>query len=447
MNEELSSKLWNLSKYIEKEVNESKKNGKASKIKRIFTKIRVTLDYEKGIVGLGTSTDLIEKDEWQWEGQLHFIEDIIKHLSEYKEALAEISARSKIDRLKADIVLSAYIQILIQKSFEGLTDDALKSYITYFIEDLEKSLLEWHLKIWIDGIWLENDEYEIYEGFKIRRPVPSDLEIEYPIGFIPYRELPDFNEASNSIIEMTCRTQDDWDVFNEEMKILLCLGLFRLGSIFSKKTDMYQKSIFMPGNSRRYSTITYYPLFKYGLNKKDIPKLHEFIERIKPMLPIRDLKAGSKEVDPIAIALQRYNEALSKPDSAESRITSAMTCFEALYLKAKERTELSHKLSQRASALLKFHGLNPLEIYYALKQAYDIRSTYVHGSTKQEEYGDVNKLANQIFEYARISLLMFLQLKQSISKESLIGKIDRSLLDDETHDKLKDLIERNCVIY
>jgi len=444
MNEELSSKLWDLSKYIEKEVNESKKKEKASKIKRIFTKIKVTLNYEKGVVGLGTSTDLIEKDEWQWEGQLHFIEDIIKHLSEYKEALAEISAGFEIDRLKAGVVLSTYVQILIQKSFEGLTDDALKSYITYFIEDLEKSLLEWNLKIWIDGIWLENNEYEIYEGLKIRRPVPSDLEFEYPVGYIPYRELPDFNEVSNSIIEMIYRTQDDWDVFNEEMKILHCLGLFRLGSIFSKKTDMYQKSIFMPGNSRRYRAITYYPLYKYGLNKQDIPRLQEFIERIKPLLPIRDIKAGSKEIDPIAIALQRYNEALSRPESVEGRIFYIMICFEALFLRADERWKLSHKLSQRASALLKFHGLNPDEIYNALKQAYNIRSTYAHGSTDQGEHGD---LANQIFEYARISLLMFLQLKQSISKESLIGKLDKSLLENEARDKLKDLIERNCVIY
>ena len=130
----------------------------------------------------------------------------------------------------------------------------------------------------------------------------------------------------------------------------------------------------------------------------------------------------------------------------ENRITSAITCFEALYLKGKEREELSHRLCQRAAALLRLMDFTPLEVYNKLNQAYDIRSTFIHGSQSEFEHQKAQDLCKTVLEYARISLLIFFQLKEAINKEELINKLDNSLLDDRALIKIKELIGDNIII-
>ena len=92
--------------------------------------------------------------------------------------------------------------------------------------------------------------------------------------------------------------------------------------------------------------------------------------------------------------------------------------------------------------------LKPIEVYNVLSQAYDIRSTFIHGSQiKSEDRNNAVKIAKKILEYARLSLLIFFQLKPLADKEKLISRIDNSLLDEQANSKLKKLIDENCTIY
>jgi hypothetical protein len=158
-------------------------------------------------------------------------------------------------------------------------------------------------------------------------------------------------------------------------------------------------------------------------------------------------RQASELMNPIAIALERFNDAL-KEQRVIRRITSAIMCLEALYLKEDETDELSFRLSQRTSAILLLAGLNPLETRDHLTRAYKIRNKFVHGSFKLQKYED-ETLAGKILEYARVSLLVFLQLKvlADDDKKSFIKNIDNSLLDHESHMNLKNKIEKSCFIY
>lgn len=308
-----------------------------------------------------------------------------------------------------------------------------------------KSPIDWKLKIWVEGLWLDEGEYEIHDDLKIRRPKPSDLEIERPFDLLPFSITESgFREISPAIMELAYRARTPNEIQSELERILTCLRLYRLGSVFSLKYKMYPKSFLAFGGTHT-SGQKFVPIYKYRIGQQELPELRKFLEKIKDLLPSTQ---DSGKTDPVVIALERYNDALLKSASVESRITSAITCFEALYLKAKERTELSHRLGQRASAILRIFSFNPLEVYNTLSHAYEVRSIFIHGSqTSSEWQKSINKIAEKILEYARVSLLVFLQLKEVIDKEKLIGRIDNSLLEHRVYQNLEKFLKENCTIH
>jgi len=444
----LSSKLWVLSKSINEKTSEYKKSKKIVKIKKLYVKPKVEkFKYKDGGISYTKSFNNVVKEEWHWKDQFDFIDRVIKQLPIYRETVLEISKKYEVNESQADFCLSRFVQILIQKALEGITDELLVEDVTTLIADLEKSPTEWKHKIWINGVWLEDEEYEIYEGLKIRRPKPSDLEIEIPFDMLPFQTAaPSFRGTSPAILEVTHRARNPNEAQKEIEKILNCLRLFRVGSVFFTKHEMYPKSFSTFGgitsSGQRFAST-----YKYSIGKEDIPKLKGFIGKIGNLLPKETLQARPEKIEPIVVALQRYNDALLKPEIIESRITSIITCFEALYLKAGERMELSHRLSQRASAVLRVFKFMPLEVYNVLIQAYEIRSTFIHGSQIESEIRkNAHKIAEKTLEYARMSLLIFFQLKHLVDKEKLIGRIDNSILEEQAYSKLKKLLNENCTI-
>ena len=438
----LSAKLWVLSKGITEKVKDYKNSGQLTKSEELYIKPKIKkFDYKEGNVSYQMSHSFIIKKEWHPTKFFNFTEKVVKQILDYRQIVLEISKRYKVNEAQADFWLERFTQTLTREAFEELSEETLVDTISTFVNDLEKGPIEWKLKVWIDGAWLEDEEYDIYEGLKIRRPKPLDLEAERPFYLALYpMPSPAFRETSSAILELVYEARQPVEFQNEIENIINCLRLFRLGSVFSVKTETYPKSILTFGGGTIGSGQRFAPTYKYPISKKDIAKLGELIGKIKSLLP--------KEVGPVNIALQRYNDALLKPESIESRVTSAITCFEALYLKAEERMELSHRLSQRAAALLALFDFVPLEVYNNLNSAYDIRSTFIHGSLiETEKHKDAAQLTEKILNYARISLLIFLQVKSLIDKDNLISKIDNSLLDANAHSKLKELVKGNCSIY
>jgi len=448
-NKGISARLWLLSKAIEEKVNDYKSRGHLTKIKQQYIKPKVdNFDYKEGGISYQMSQGFIFKEEWDIKKLFDFIEKTVKQIPDYHRITVEISKRYKVNEVQADSWLQRFTQTLIWKAPENLPDETLIDTISTFVNDLENGSLDWKLEVWLDGIWLEDEEYDIYEGLKIRRFKPSDLEVAIPIYMALY-PMPgsSFRDTSSAILELVYRAREAVECQNEIEKIVNCLRLYKLGSVFPVKTQAAPKSILRAGGTswpgQRFA-LTY----KYPISKDDIPQLGEFISKIKGLLPTEPLSALPKVIDPVNIALQRYNDALLKPESTESRITSAITCFEALYLKAEERMELSHRLSQRAAALLGLFNLVPLEIYNNLNRAYDIRSTFIHGSSIElEKYKDIAELAEKTLDYARVSLLIFLQLKSLTDKDNLINKIDNSLLDTNARSKLEELVKGNCSVF
>ena len=145
----------------------------------------------------------------------------------------------------------------------------------------------------------------------------------------------------------------------------------------------------------------------------------------------------------IKIAYQRYIDALFNGD-ADNRITISITCLEALLLKGAERTELSHKLAQRVAMILKLCGISaPIKVYKEVKQAYDVRSTYIHGSFLTEnQRRDIKSLEYSILNYARIVLSIYIQIWEKFNnKDDFVMKIDNAMLDDTAKQRLCSILD------
>lgn len=443
---ELSTRLWNLSKKIIAKVHEYRSRGLLVNSRIVYVKpIIDDFNYNEGSASYKTSFKNIEREEWYWKDQHDFKDKIIKQFQEYKDCLVEIIRSYETTEAKAEDWLSRFCVALSDHAIEISQDNQIVEQITIFINDLDKNSIEWSPSLWLKGIWLEDDVCEISNRIFIRRPVPADLEIERPFDVSQLYESLGYLTMPSAIIELSIRALNRIDVQKEIDLLSNIFQLFRLGSVSVSRVEYNPKSILNLGGSQ--SSSPYHNTnYKYKFNKLDIELFNNLFNVLKPIL-FQSFIFSPNESDAIDISFKRYQEALLQPVSIESRITSGITCLEALFLKPEERMELAHRLGQRIAALLRFYGFTSIEIYKNVIRAYDIRSTFIHGSQiGKEQQQSTAKLCETILNYARVSLLVFYQSRSKLEKDHLINKLDNSLLDETAQTKLKDLLMKDIVI-
>jgi hypothetical protein len=261
------------------------------------------------------------------------------------------------------------------------------------------------------------------------------------------RQSAKLGDLSNIIIEIHCKKSqpklsDDLNLFS------MTLRLFKLGSVFIEKAEWDAKSIDLSHSLTTSDTrlTPFSALYTYMITSDDIPKIQELNKILR-----RNSSRILDRDNPIHIAFQRYTDALFNAGIVEADITTTINCLEALYLTEEENSELSHRLSQRVAAIMRCFNINPKNVYNNVKDAYKIRSRYIHGQVikdeKRQEIRDT-QLAEHILNYARISILVFIQL-DSWKKKELIKIIDNSLIDNSLLDKddykeLKEKMEK-CI--
>jgi hypothetical protein len=463
-------------------------------------------DYEP--YGILYSLNLIPKELIKWNpiNQAYFISKLLRNLQEYQEVNREIQVRCTDDKVKSlsNLALQNFVSITVSKTYEGTIQETLDDYLFIFVSDFEGKPTKWRCKSWMTGIWLKDEQLEISPELKIRRPEPTDLQEEWVLGdnqlqraidwnfFDPlsdsflspgseYGPLPLPSEQVSferqtlpklsAIVEFSCQTEygtalPSLKVFYEVASILDCLTLFDTGSAFPVKIALHPISFVMrPATylglakipySRHEKTPVAYEyhsdFYQYPLEKSDIPKLAGLIKTMQALYPERGIQHSLKKESPVFIALWRYQDAFlwSQNAGITGQIASSVMALEALLLKEDELSELSHKLSQRAAALMRFCGFDSIYVYSDVKKSYDIRSKYVHGSVKLlTTDDDSQKRAMRTLTYARNTLLLFLQLKilnnkdkAGLGKEAFIKEIDESLLEENQHSRLSKRISQ-----
>lgn len=447
-NKMLPSTLHKLAEKIEEKIDESVKKGELLVESKSFIKAKISnFKYEEGITGYSISYEDIVREEWNWEEKRNLVENKIKQTEEYKDATEIISRDYDIPIKQADHQLPGFVYKIVGSSIKEIGNHDITDHIMIFISELEHNPILWRSVVWLDGIYLETDLIKINDSIKIKKPEPKDLEYELSYGeFPPLIELTSAHDYPSAIMCLKYRVEGAPKMQNIIDKIITILKLYKVGSIFRIKTKFIPPPILQhSGTISRISKTT--TAFKYGLKKEDEEQLRTFFDTINSKIPDEAIQKGTGEVDFITIAFDRYNDSILKQDVPESRLLSAIMSLEALYLKDDEMSELSERLAQRAALALSFFNYDPLEVFNIIKRSYNIRSRFVHGSKiEKDDQKNVMLLVENVVEYARKSLIIYLQINESIDKNKFLNLLTKSLLDKDAKEKLQKMLESNVKV-
>jgi hypothetical protein len=448
--DDLSDKLLSLARMLVEEINLVKVNGELVREERPYVRMTVgILDVKDGeITSFSQGAEDIVRSEFNRRTISQLVRDFIKQLDENEKIICLdcIADICDIKRYDAHGILRQFIEQLVNLILESddTSDTYLSGLIHIFVDGLEKEP-DWTFRIWLNGIWIEQPQIEMVEGAILRQPTPSDFEVEIPSGWAPLYNQDIDNSSVMAVLEITVRESSHIEADAEIINYTNLLRLFRLGQV---KRLKHTRSASRLTGSTFFTGITSYgpchPRYKYEFKPDDVDTFAKYCEHVKPHI------AALREKETfIGIAYSRYESASFS--ARESCITSAISCLEALYLGGNEG-QFSHRLSQRTAALLRIltSELGP-DIYKQVKDAYGIRSKFVHGSVegkkdrrKNTRRNNAHNLSVPILNYARQSLLVFLQLK-TLGKDDFLQLIDRSLLDYEAHGELVNLLKHIIV--
>ncbi|HXT12809.1 MAG TPA: hypothetical protein VN873_14705 [Candidatus Angelobacter sp.] len=439
----LASLLWKLANYIRAQVVEAKANNKIIQVSDTYVRPKFQkFEYgDQGNIASRYSTEYFEKAEWHWKHQHDFIQATLKSAPEFDECAKLLKLDSSNNARSHDGTLYQFARKVAFLTIEGLRDEGIVELVSNFLGDLNNAPMEIQISAWIEGIWLIDEEVDL-STFKLRRPTKEDFEVERSLSSAIYAHpsIDGMGFVCPAILDFSIHAPSTLRAQEEVMEITNVLRLFRLGSVRELKYSVSPNSILRPhfvAGSPRHTSAPY----KYALSRSDGENLQQFFSQLKPLVP-SDLGTSQTAKKPEDLAFLRFSDAVLAGGAIESRITAAITCLEALYLKGEERSELSHKLSLRAASLLRLLKLNALEVQAQIHRAYEIRSTHIHGGqVEKERLKDGTRLCRDILEYARFTVLIFLQLKGKVEKDEFINKLDRALLETKSLERVERSLE------
>ncbi|HEY6250056.1 MAG TPA: hypothetical protein VI685_08845 [Candidatus Angelobacter sp.] len=360
----------------------------------------------------------IEEDAWDWSDEERFQNSVVKSLKEY-DSLVSVLGQNAAS-------VEGFARSLCFVSFHGLGDDELKERVNAFGHELAGEPLPVSVIAFIDGISIPDSPLAIADNLILRQPTPDDLAedilvdeyggFSFPLGETWFSVVGEFVFDA---ISTGCAQE-------EFLRVAEALRLFRVGGITTTRYRMRSRHSYLQGGVGTLSGggPGHYSPFTYTLISSDTAALKKFLADVAPLLPNPlqlDKAATEKE-----IAYTRYRDALFQGGPSEKAITSAMTALEALFLKGEP--ELTHRLAQRVAVFLRVLGTQPdaQNTYDKVKKGYKIRSTFIHGSSSNDQAGS-DAIAPVLLEYARECVLAYFQT--ATSKSDLLNQLDEAMID------------------
>ena len=441
MTETLPKMLELLSQSVVNKTPDYLRHGQLFSVNELYLRTSVEqFQITYGHMGLGQSTQLVPKQKWRWKHEPDFLNQVKMEVAQYDECVNQICNLYKFDKGTTEFYLLQFIKYLAEQHLNDADKLSLVDAVTMFIRDLDQSPITWNLKAKLQGIGLETDSIHLEDGVILRRAIASDYEADVPfhevtMGFQDYS-----SKSFSTVLEITMQADNEELARNTLNVFIDVLRLLKLGSVSSVYNSLQAPHSILRLHNTALAATKHIGTYKYKIEIDEVEKVREFIKALNPIL--FKITANQEQQTSASIAFQRYIDAVLNDGLPESRITSAITCLEALLLKSSERMELTHRLSQRVAALLSPLNLPPLKVYKSTSRAYDIRSTFIHGSPIQDEHRkNLNDLCEEILEYARLTVVIFLQvIKNQEDKDSFINKLDNSLFEEKPRTTIKEML-------
>lgn len=421
---------------LSRRVQQDKKQGRIKPTRiPVLRKVVESYSYQNGGVSATATTETVERETLQAD---HLYWELTSPTNGCPQLLAVAKALSKefneadhfglycVQRLVAAAVSRALCSPISQSEAIEL---ALR-----FMGEVAGGPVQWNVVTHLDGIWLAGGPCVIGCGANIRATRKEDIEDEIPLRELETGYQSFDHHIPKAILELSIYARrDELEPFME--RLLNTLRLFRVGSIRRLRHEATPDSLLQLGTASR-GVAMYDDPFSYPVAPEDGPRIAALFDALSETVPDNPFPNPS-DATAFEIAFHRYREALLNPTSIENRITLGVSALEALLLKKGERSELSLRLSQRASILTECLGRDVVEASSLVQSAYRIRSEYVHGAKMDRENSvRLRDCCEQVLDISRGALVLCGQLHAHEGKEAVVGKLDRALLSVPERERL-----------
>lgn len=442
MENETYKRLKEFTEFVKELLDEGIRKGDIKKIEVNENYLRYKVTNFRYSIEEGVKTDGIRGSQVTEKRFIfkHDSEKIIKQSQQYKDLIVALKNKFNIDKLEYDVNL-----------FLGrLTNDYLdnnridENLINIFLKELNDKPVKIFAKAEIDGITLESDSIDISKSVRLRRVKIEDIEKDEPIYPHPFTSG-HFMHYVSAIMEISKYGHTAAELQKDIEKYITILRLFKVGSVYYISYKMSSEAISYFVGGTVTTNLTFPSAISYIIYNKDLDKLKNFFHELDMVLPEKfygwEDSVGNEH---LFFAYKRYWEAISTKGSYEQQMANSIIGLEALYLN--DSQEISRFLRLRISKFLSLAGFEPYRIRKVLRDAYEVRSYFIHGNQLsykirrklQDKYATENNLLSEVLDYLRVSIVLLLILKKQ--KDELIDLIDDIFIDKKKEEELRNQV-------
>ncbi len=415
----LVDSLKRLSSLIKKNVSQALRTDTLEPEEESYLRWKVTkFQYtQNGLVDAPTTSEKFTKQSWHQATKevLGSIEDSPVYL-----ATLELLDGCLHQKAKACDYLHKFSRKLISECLllSDISDSRVADLVGRFLKDIKDEPQKMGAKVELDGVVVLTDKVALAVGdtnIRLRRPTIEDLEKE----FHPYElAMSSGFSRPSAILTIEFFGRHCGEIQLNVRRAVAILRLFKVGSVIDISYQMNSESITdIMATARITNSGMRHALEKSVIKDEDVEKLIAFWQTIDGILPGNFCSFEMTPLDHKVIAYIRYCDALLQNGAIERRFANAVMALEALFLD-REPGELSYRLRMNVAKTVSLLGYDGDKARNAVKDAYGIRSTFVHGghlseSSKQKlikEHGDIQQFLLLILDYVRISILAMMFL-------------------------------------
>lgn len=422
-------------------ISSGKKSGQFKPQKSRYRKWKLKdFNYsDKGVESTGASGVEIEKDNW--DQAEYEIDNVTSTSDHYKKLVERINDIHPNNTHIINLFITKITEYcLTNEVWDEHKIDEIKQLL---IREIKGEPTKSSSEVELVGIILRSKRIQISNNTSIRQPIKEDLEHE--ISDYSFSRF-DFDHRPSAILTIEDYVDEPWKIQRREWLAIAILRLFKVGSVKWILSKMSTESLRGYGIGTMYPGDKSPPLTIAVIKESEEEFLRHFWKNIESIIPKSFFEGSNKEPSYFDIAHHRYIDGLMNHGPIESRITNAMMGLESIFLGGGELQELSYRLRMRVARLLSNFGYEPFEIANTVKDAYEVRSRFVHGglldynakSKLSDKYGSIESLITKLLDFLRLTIIITITI--SVSKDELIDIIDKSFLDSTYLDRLNQLV-------
>lgn len=366
-----------------------------------------------------------------------FVTRRIKQTGAYAECKATLAAHSSDKNAeRADFLVQQFSVRLVQNLIEDPSGNSVDRLCDVFLADVDEVPIWFSVVCGLTGVWVEGGSLH-FSRYGLRRVSAEDIQVMLDSPF-PNKLGAPMMMVPPTILEFNIKAPEGYLAQKETGFLTSVLLLAGHGSVRNVLTTLQAETIFRPLGGFGGPSWTSGARYNYAISEQNASTLETLVSILRPSF---ESDKPSDSLKAILRAFQRYQTAVTTPNDTPSIIALCISTLEALFLRGKERAELSNRLSNRVAIFLRECGENPIQLRKLIRRAYDIRSTFIHGDDMESETSaEMEKICNEVSDVAREVVLLMLQIHGEISKDDLISRLDNALLDEKAAGKLRELL-------